>query len=201
MAVTVSYCCVFDKGGDHGLVYCDNEVVSVVRGSWAEKEDISTGDRIISVNGQSFINLMPAVRSQELRRPAAKLELQRPAEKPLVMSGTCGEKNPGCRMKGRKVTLVESGTNFAASLGVAIGDELVAVNGSGYTELTNDEKMFLLSKSRPLEMTFRRPTKLVPTSVRKPPPKGGLFSSCTTCKETCGGERESEFVVDKNWPC
>ncbi|CAD7964891.1 unnamed protein product [Amoebophrya sp. A25] len=201
-AASTFFTCVCAKpgseGGSLGLIYCDDEIVAVVPKSWAMVQDIDQGDMIVAVNDKKFKTMSPNDRKTELEKPGVRIEFERPATRAICVSGILVDKNPGCRFKGRKVVSV-SEKGFASTLEIAVDDELVAVNGTGYTELAFDEKLQLLTKTRPVEMIFRRAVGSEKTQVRVSPkpvvqPSGGFFAFCTVCAEAKRGDTEQIVV-------
>jgi len=169
----------------------------VVKGSWGANQGIEQGDVIVSVNGKKVSAMKDlAERRALMEDPATELtfQFQRPAERAVVLSGTLHDKTPGCRLKGRKVNqLADSG--FAVDLGIQVGDELCCLNNSGYTELTDDEKIGMLTKLRPLPMMFRSVTLKAKTNPYRRPGNAGGWSLFGACCTSCAGTNSREEIV------
>ncbi|CAD7957416.1 unnamed protein product [Amoebophrya sp. A120] len=189
--------CPNDGADFGGIVICGDEIVQVVPKSWAATRGIEAGDKIVSCNDSQLSSVKDIANRRALYQSKnLRLKLERPERRPQLMSGQLTQKTPGCRLKGRKVAGL-SDTGFAVDLGLQVGDELVALNNSGYTELTDDEKMQLLTKVRPLPMLFRSVTNTEPTAALSRPAKsgggGGFFGMCCS---SCANERaQNEIIV------
>eukprot|EP00392_Amoebophrya_sp_AT5.2_P014115 g14253.t1 len=68
-------------------------------------------------------------------------------------------------------------------------------NGGGYSEMTDDEKMQALTKIRPLEMVFRRPSVLENTNPRFPNAAKETIGFFGSCCASCNKSRPEEVVV------
>eukprot|EP00391_Amoebophrya_sp_Ameob2_P000515 CAMPEP_0179006212 /NCGR_PEP_ID=MMETSP0795-20121207/14411_1 /TAXON_ID=88552 /ORGANISM="Amoebophrya sp., Strain Ameob2" /LENGTH=202 /DNA_ID=CAMNT_0020700913 /DNA_START=89 /DNA_END=697 /DNA_ORIENTATION=- len=185
-----------NEGRDFGGVSFSNcEVCGVKEGSWGQENKIEVGDLIVEINGIVVKDVAELKQRRDmLSKPNLSVKIQRPEQRPKFLRGFLKEKTPGCRMKGRRVSwLADAG--FAKELGVRVDDELVLINGGGYSEMTDDEKMQALTKIRPLEMVFRRPSVLENTNPRFPNAAKETIGFFGSCCASCNKSRPEEVVV------
>ncbi|CAD7924313.1 unnamed protein product [Amoebophrya sp. A120] len=166
---SVTLTCPNEKKDLGGIVINEGKVVLVNPNSWAASlpaSQLDIGDVLVDVNGTPLTTVTDlAKRKQLLSGANLKLKLDRPQQRCQTIVGQLQDKTPGCRMKGRQVSWIGA-SGFAVEIGVQVNDELIAIDGKGYSELTPDEKMNALTKIRPLQMLYQRPGASEPTVPR-----------------------------------
>ena len=61
--------------------------------------------------------------------------------------------------KGARVINV-TGEGWADRMGVIVGDEIVEIGGTGFSILTDEEKIDLFKQPRPFDIRFKRPARM-----------------------------------------
>lgn len=142
-----------------GLKFSGVEITTVTEGTWAAKNMVEVDDEIVEIDGIEFGSLSRPERVTALQsnRPIS-IKFKRPIIKDAYFTVELHETKLGMGFKNARVSNVTP-TGWASRSGVLVNDEIVEVNGIGFTGLSDEDKINQFRKPRPIDIRFKRPAK------------------------------------------
>lgn len=146
---------------DLGLTFNGIEITTVIDGSWASQQGVSVDDEIHEVNGVSF-RCVPELsqRSTMLSERPLTMKLKRPVVKDSYFTVELNEDRVGLSFRLAIVSTVIPG-GWAERTGILSKDEIAEVNGTGFSELSDEQKVKLFKQQKPIMIKFKRPASTI----------------------------------------
>lgn len=150
-----------------GLRFNGVEITTVSKDSWAAREGVEIDDEICEVNGVAFGGKSSTEQLDLLKgaRPMS-IKFKRPIVKDTYYELSLNEDKVGMGFKGSRVSTVRP-EGWAARCGILVNDEIAEVNGTGFSQLKEAEKVKLFKMDRPITLKLKRPAATIHERVSR----------------------------------
>lgn len=171
-----------------GFKFNGVEITTVTKGGWAESNGIEIDDEIFEVNGKIFggqtteeqLRMLKGVRPLEIK-------FKRPIVKDSYYSLTVDGEKVGMGFRGATVARIVDG-GWASKMGILQNDEIVEVNGKGFSQLSTQEQIAMFGLPRPIVIRLKRPA----TTIKRI----ALSGATPTLPSDKGKQKDTNLLPD-----